>query len=649
MSSAPPARLANRSVRRSSRRRAATVITAGFAALAAVVLVSSPAAAKSTAASPSPAVDTAPSAPASAAAGACGSAGTKTFVLGNTQDLDSRNPFSGQLVISSDLYGDTYDELTGLSQQDFSPTPGLATAWTHTPDGLTWTFTIRSGVKWSDGVPMTAADVAYTFTRAIKDPTANADDYASVKNIATVDATSPTTVVFHMTKPDAVMTQLGVPILPEHIWSKVSYADTATFSNAAMVGTGPFQLVSWQKGQSIIVKANKSYWGGAPKIDCLVYKLYDDEDAEIQALRKGEIDAVDAITGQDYKSLANLPGITRISGVSTAFDELAFNTGAATVSGKAVGNGSPASRDPKFRQAIAYAIDKSTLISKSLLGYGVPATSIIPSTFSQWTYNPGASAYTYDPTKAEQMLDAAGYTKGPDGYRIDPATHKEMNLRLDSVTDTPTYSADLKYVSAWLQAVGIKTTTNLYSDDKITDLIGNGQYDMMIWGWAVDPDPDFQLSTMTCAQRDTGSVSSPTAGWSDSFYCNPAYDAMYTQQSQTLDATSRAAIVKQMQATLYQAAPYIVLYYSDDLEAYNSAKWTGVEPQPTNGGFVFFQYGNYTYRNLDLRTATKATTAASKSSSSPIVWIIVVIVVVVIVGLLVVVFLRRRATADERE
>jgi peptide/nickel transport system substrate-binding protein len=646
-------RLTDRSVGKASRRRLGAAVTAGFAALAAIAMVSSPAAAgvRMDGSSPSPSVS--PNAPASAAAGACGTAGVSTFVLGNTQDLDSRNPFSGQLSISADLYDDVYDYLTSDAQKDYAPAPDLATSWTHTPDGLTWTFTIRSDVKWSDGVPLTAADIAYTYTRAIKDPNANAVDYGDVKNMKTVVATNPTTVVFTMNHPDAVILQMTEPILPEHIWDKVPYSQTGTFSNAAMVGSGPFQLVSWQKGQSIVLKANKNYWGGAPKIDCLVYKLYDNEEAEILALKSGEIDGVDGISGADYKSLAGQSGITRIAGAAASFDELSFNTGAALTNGKPVGNGAPASRDPKFRQAVAYAIDTKTIIQRSLLGYGQQAASIVPSVFSLYTYDPGSARYTYDPTKAEQMLDAAGYTKGPDGMRIDPTTHKEMNLRLDAVNDSPSYTADLQYVAEYLKAVGIKTTTNSYSDDKLTDLIGNGQYDMFIWGWVPSVDPDFQLSTMTCDQRDTGTVSDPVAGWSDSFFCNSSYDQMYAQQAQQIDLTQRANTIKQMQALLYQQSPYIVLYYEDDLEAYNSAKWVNVQPQPTKGGGIFFQSGTYTYTHVELRSSLKTASASNSGGggggTSPVVWIVVGVVVLALIvggGFLA---RRRRSTADERE
>jgi peptide/nickel transport system substrate-binding protein len=605
------------------RRKLGRAIVAGAAAAFVIALGATPAAAD-----PSPSGS---------------SSGLKTFTIGTTQDMDSINPFSGYLSISYEVYGDVYDLLLGWSQKDFSPVPGLATSWSHTPDGLTWTYKIRSGVNWSDGVPMTASDVAFTFNRAIDDPNGTYSNY--VKNIKHVDAPDATTAVFTMTAPDPIMTQLWVPILPEHIWSKVKLDDNGTFDNAAMVGTGAFQFVKWDKGQDIVLKANKNYWGGPAKIDQLVYKVYSDEDAMIQALLKGDIDAVDGVTANAYISLANHAGITRINAPGSSFTELGFNSGAATVDNQPVGNGAPAARDPKFRQAIGYAIDLKALSTKVMQGYGQIGQSIIPPNYSAFSFNAGSNAYTYDKAKAEQMLDAAGYTKDSSGYRIDPATHKELNLRFDAPNDDPNTKSSVQQIAGWLADVGIKTKTDLVQEDKLTDLVAHGEVDIYVWGWGVEPDPSFQLSTMTCDQRDTGTPSDPTSGWSDSFYCNPQYDALFKQQGETLDPAAREAIVKQMQQILYTDAPYIVLYYSNDLEAYNSNKWTGIQLQPESTGNAFFQYGTYTYRSVDLKTNAKK--SGSGLNTAVLVGAGAIVVVALIGG--VVVGRRRGRTADERE
>jgi len=522
--------------------------------------------------------------------------------------------------------------------------PGLATSWTHSPDGLTWTFTLRSGVKWSDGQPMTSADVAYTINRTINDPTANAAAYNYVKSIKNAVATDPTTVVFHLSAPDSIMNQLWVEILPEHIWKTVPTADTDKYENLAMVGTGAFTLDKWQKGQFVRLKANPNYWGPKPKIDYLVYREFTDEDAMIQALDKGEIDAVDAITPNAYNSLKGQKNITQIHASGLSFDYLAFNTGGATVDNQPVGNGAPAGKDPKFRQAVTYALDLKTLTARVLQGFGTPGTSIIPPGLSQFYFDPGAGAATYDPAKAQQMLDAAGYTKDATGFRIDPTTHKELDLRILAPNDDPTYVQAVQFITQWLKDVGIKTAPHLVTYDEVINEAGNAEYDLTFGEWGVEPDPSFQLSTMTCGQRDTGTSKAPSAGWSDSFYCNAAYDALYAKQASQLNPTERDATVKQMQQMLYTQAPYIVLYYPDDLEAYNSTKWTGIRLQPQTDGGAFFQYGLYTYLTVDVKTNAPK---SGGSNTGVLIGVGAVVLVLLIGGG--VLLMRRRTTADERE
>jgi peptide/nickel transport system substrate-binding protein len=570
----------------------------------------------------------------------------KTFTIGYSQDIDTLNPFAGFLSISYEVYADVYDLLTGWSQKDFSPVPGLAESWTASPDGKTWTFKIRSGVKWSDGQPLTAKDVAYTFNRVVNGETENAAFYNYVANLKKVTAPDDTTAVFELSAADPIMTHMWVPILPEHIWKNVSEKDAGTFDNKEMVGTGAFQLVEQKPGEFIKLKANKSYWGGGPKIDNLVYRIFKNDDAMAQALQKGEIDAVADIGANQFLALKDKPGITTVQATGLSFSELGFNTGAATTDNQPVGDGHPALKDKALRQAIGYAIDQQTIVNKVLRGLGKPGVGVIPPVYSAYKFDPGASARTFDIAKANSLLDAAGYTKGSDGTRVDPKSGKKLDFRLFGRTEDENSKGVVPYIQDWMNQIGIKTKVQFVTDDKLTDIIAHGNYEMFTWGWGVEPDPGFQLSTFTCDQRDSGTAKDPVAGWSDSFYCNPAYDALYQQQSNEIDPAKRAELVKQMQQMIYDDAPYIVTYYVDSLEAYRSDKWTGVQRQPTDGGNVFFQYGTYSYRNLDLVSAQEDS-GGGGLATGVIVGIGVAAAALVAGG--VVAFARRRSTADERE
>lgn len=272
MSSTPPAPhswLTNQSARRPWARLA----VAATAALALLGVAAAPAVADGT---PTPAAS---------------ARGKTSFVIGVKQDIDSLNPYVGVVASAFESYQLMYDYLTTSAAKDFAPEPWLAEKWETSADGKTWTFHLRKGVKWSDGVDLTADDVVYTFQRAKDDETANGQYSSYVDNITKITATDDHTVVMEVAKPSPIMLRLAVPILPEHVWSKISAKDAGTFANDKdVVGSGPFQLAEAKKGQFYRFTANKQHFAGAPNIDELIFTVFADDTALAQALRQGEID-----------------------------------------------------------------------------------------------------------------------------------------------------------------------------------------------------------------------------------------------------------------------------------------------------------------------------------------------------------------------
>jgi peptide/nickel transport system substrate-binding protein len=326
---------------------AARIVAAGITAGLCVALLA-PAAAQ---ASSSPAASGSPSPSASPSA-------TKypksTFVIGNASDaVDTLNPYVGFTQQDFEVYGLIYDNLMDYGQLDYSPSPRLATSWSHSKDGLTWTYHIRHGVRWSDGVPLTAADVAYTFNRDIHGTAERADNLSYIQNITKVQQTGKYTVVMTVSKPTPGMSLLILPILPEHIWKNVSEKQVTTFTNSNPVGTGPFTVTHYAENQSIALKANPHYWGGKPGISNLVFQKYANPSALAFALKNGSVDFAESLPVQLFKSLAGARGVTQNDAPSGNWDELAFNNGAATVDGHPIGNGNPALQDINVRHAIS--------------------------------------------------------------------------------------------------------------------------------------------------------------------------------------------------------------------------------------------------------------------------------------------------------
>jgi len=538
-----------------------------------------------------------------------GSGNKVVFTVGILNDIDSLNPYTGILAESYEVYQLMYGYLMDNAAADFSPVGDLATSWTTSPDGKTWTYTIRSGVTWSDGVPLTASDVAYSFNRVMKGEYEQTNYGNYVTNIATVTATNPTTVVMVTKVPTPIMTHLLVPILPEHIWSKISETAVKSYANDKnVVGAGPFLLAEHSTGQFVRLVRNPHYYRGEPKIDEVVFRVYKNSDAMVQALKKGEIDFADSLDFDVWQSLKGVQGITTFPSKYTGFDELAFNTGAALSDGTPIGNGNPALKNKTVRQALNYAVDRKTLLQKVIGGTGTEGSSIIPPIYPKLHYNP-PSPYTFDPAKANQLLDQAGYKRGADGMRTTPAG-KPLTLRLYARTESQNSQRMAPFIKGWLHDVGIPVTVKVVSNDSLTEIIGQGTYDMFLWGWVVEPDPDYQLSTFTCGQRSYKDSGTIYAALSDSFYCNPTYDALYAKQASQIDPAQRAATVQQMQQMLYDDAPYAVIWYYDDTVAYSS-RFTGFVPQPAPDGVYLFQYGIWSYLNIQL-----ASTKSSESSGN---------------------------------
>jgi peptide/nickel transport system substrate-binding protein len=592
-----------------------------------------------------------------------------TFVVADAADaVDTLNPFVGVTSQDFEVYGLIYDNLMDYGQLNYSPAPRLATSWSTSKNGLVWTYHIRQGVKWSDGVPLTAADVAYTFNRDIHGAAERADNLSYIQNITKVQQTGRYTVVMTVSKPTPGMDLLIIPVLPEHIWKNVSEKQVTTFANSDPIGSGPFIMTKFSENQSVSLRANPHYWGGKPGISNLVFQYYANPSAEAFALKNGSVDFAEDLPEELFKSLAGAPGVTQNDAPSGNWDELAFNNGAATSSGHPIGDGNPALKDINVRHAISYSLDLPKLVSRVLLGTGAPGTSIIPPIYQQYHYSPPASmTYGYDPAKAKQILTADGWKTGAGGFRF--KNGKELSLRLFIRSQSPTETQAAPYIKTWLNAIGVKVSTSFMSDDQLTQVIGDGDYDMFIWGWGVEPNPDFQLSVFTCGQRSTGSNGHYTPGWSDSFYCNSSYDQLYDQQK-SLGGAARAKVILAMEKQLYVNDPYALLYYYNDTQAYRGDLFTGFAPQPdtTHGLLLYQEVSWWSYRclrpvgtspsltdhNIGCQHITglgrQLAAAAGGSGVSPGL-IGGLVAVVVVLGLGGVVFTRRRrtATADDRE
>jgi len=559
--------------------------------------------------------------------------------------VDSLNPFTSIYSTPTQIHRLMYDYLTMYSAEDATPTEGLAEDWEFSEDGLTWTYTIRDDSTFSDGEPVTADDVAYTYNTIMEDDSGAMANSSYLDNVESVTATDEHTVEIKLARPSASMLAIDIPIVPEHVWEQVE--NPGDFSNEdeyPIVGNGPWILTDYQRNESLTLEANEDYWRGAPGFDRLVYRFYKDGDAVVEALRKGEVSFVSGLTTLQAQALENEQDIVVNEAVGKRFAGLTLNPGAEAKNGESIGDGNPALRDPEVRTAILHAIDREAVAERVYSGKLEPSGSYIPSRYADYHWEPDESEIiAYDPDEANRILDEAGYARGDDGIRVSPDGTR-LTLRQYVHSDIPEYLQIAKFMEEWLAEIGIEVETT--PSDDIGGFLDSGEFDILFTGWTVNPDPDYIFSIQTCDVRPAEPGESYQT---DSYMCDPAYDQMYAEQKTELDPDARAEIVQDMQQELYEHGVVIIFGYPDMLEAYRTDVIEEGSPQtqPAENGNIYGQDGYWGWWSA--QPAGSGGGSGDDDSMSPVaVGVGVGAVVVVVVGGFLL-MRRRSATAGQRE
>ena len=335
----------------------------------------------------------------------------------------------------------------------------LATDMKASEDGLTWTVKIRDDVKFTDGKPLTAEDVAFTYN-TLKE-TSSVNDFTMLDK---AQATDKTTIVFHLTKAYSIWpyTMANVGIVPKHAYDK-NYGSKP-------IGSGRYILKQWDKGQQVIFEANPDYYGKKVKMK-KVTVLFMSEDAAFAAVKAGQVDL--AYTAASYAD-QKIKNFELLSFKSV--DNRGFNLPAVKKTklkdGTPIGN--DVTSDLAIRQAINLGLDREEMIKNVLNGYGSPAYSVCDG----MPWYSSSNEVKYDLDKANKILDDAGWVKGKDGIRVKNGTRAEFPIIYpsgDSVRQA--LAADTKNQ---LKKLGISVTTEGVSWD---DAYGRAQYEVMSWGW----------------------------------------------------------------------------------------------------------------------------------------------------------------------
>jgi len=494
-----------------------------------------------------------------------------TMRVGWAGSPDTLNPGAAVLTEAYTIFGLVFDTMYQL-QLDGSFKLSLAESMSVSDDGLVYTYKIRDGVKFHDGQPLTAEDVKFSY-----DLYHNTEGYPWMGDYTTyfdsVETTPNNEVVITLSDPipNIESKLVFLYVLPKHIWET---QDAVEYENTDMIGSGPFKMVEYKQNEFVHLAKNPDYFGDIPKIDQLIFQTFENQDALVQAIKTGQVDMITEMPNTAVATLNDDPNVEVVTGAPFApgvtdiiIDQVTPENCPSETDG-GVCTGHPALLDKNVRLAMAYATDKKKIIDVILLGLGTPGTGLLPDGLGLW-YNSDIKDYEYDVAKANQILDDAGYKDADgDGIRDMPDGSKSLTFRINWPSDSLTAPRMAELLSEMWGQIGIKLEAQAMDPDALTSVCCPAfDFDIILWGWGSDPDPDLLLSVMTTGEISTGS--------SETGYSNPAYDNLYVQQAKELDLNKRKALVWQMQQIMHDDVIYIIPYYSQSVQAYRKDRFKG--------------------------------------------------------------------------
>lgn len=457
------------------------------------------------------------------------------------------SPFGGSSTVH-EASSKVFDTL--LFERDGNYEPRLAERWTVAPDGKSFTFHLNRTVRWHDGKPFTAADVAFSLQEIWKKFGGN----VAFSRIARVETPDPHTVIFHADEPVAPQLLLSTvgsyqgAVLPKHVYEGTDYRSNR--ANRAPIGTGPFRFKEWLPGQYLVFERNADYYRQPfPYLDRVIVRVERNAATRSAALESGaaHLAVRSPVSLRDLPRIAQIPSLaySSVGSEHAGWHQLMeFNTQREITKNRAV------------RQAIAYAIDKKKLLDVVFVGRGKVATGPIPSSIP--TYTADVATYPFDPKKAETLLDREGYTRNADGSRF------TLNFVIGAYFETGLQSVEI--IRQNLADIGIKT--NIHTPD------------IAAFTRRVYKDYDFDITI-----SNSVAFSEPGTGtfawlWSKgivpgvpfrnaSRYSNPEMDEVIEAALREQDRNKRLALIHQFQKIAARDLPILYLIEMDQINVYN--------------------------------------------------------------------------------
>jgi peptide/nickel transport system substrate-binding protein len=474
-------------------------------------------------------------------------------------DTTSLDPYFHSTLPEFNINRGLFDVLIGFDEQG-KLVPGLATEW-RSVDPTTWELKIRQGVRAHDGEVVDATDIAYTFERAL-------DSRVGARGV--VPYILGTTQFASARAVDAqtlrITTKAPVPffpsliaewtVLPQGFYSRSPLNETALRA----VGTGPYKLVEWRRGERLVMEANEQYWGGAPQAKRVIFRPVPEASARVAELNTGAADIIlnvspDLRTQVDTRRAA----VTTVQGLRRIYVGFVFY-------------GHPAMKNKRVRQAINYGLDFQKIIDTVLLGNGKRVGTFVNAP----NQNPDVKPYPYDPDRSRQLMTEAGYTdRNNDGF-LDDASGARVKLRM--VTPVGRYIKDVELsqaIAADLRRVGLDVEVVRLDWSVLAPTLpaGRVQGDMFFLGAGTG---------WNCLGDLTDFYSK--SGWDPGRWANTQFDNMIVQLTQTFDERRQRDLCNQLQKHMHEEAPIVFLYFQVDYYGIsNRIDW---KPSPNERVYV---------------------------------------------------------------
>jgi peptide/nickel transport system substrate-binding protein len=472
--------------------------------------------------------------------------------LGLAIEPDSIDPHFHNFGGNKGLMPNLFEALTSMDPQDHL-TPNLALSW-RLIDDATWEFILRPGVSFSDGMPLTADDIAFTIERVPNVPTTVTDMSEYVKAIERTEVIDAHTVRFHTRGP--------FPLAPEYLSAigivSRRHGDGATTSDyntgKAAIGTGPFRFVAWARGDKVTLARNEGWWGGHPTWDNVTIRYIKNPVSRLAALLAGDVDLINQLSVQDIARVKSDARFTVASGLSDDIVGFVFDV-QDRPSPKITDNDDkplPANpfRDRRVREAVSIAIDRVAIRDRIMNGQSDPDNQYMKP--GQYGYDPALPPVRFDPQRAKQLLAEAGY---PDGFRLSVACQNDRFVNDATICQT---------IGQMLTRVGIATTPEVMPHAVWVPRANKREFSLFTYFWTIDtPEPSLMLISQLATQDATRGRGAFNRG----LHSDPAFDAVLEQALVTMDRDAREALLIKATDIAFRDYALVPLHRQFNIEA----------------------------------------------------------------------------------